>query len=330
MSTILKSFAVCVVLLGAWHVLVNRLPTKYRVGGNAGSQHEQNVIRGETFAYAPSNPRVVVVGSSIANRLKDLPRDWFNLSFNGGSAFTGLEMIGRCGKLPEVVLIETNMLLLPADEQQIRELFTPGVYQARRRMAFLAETNKPHLVAQRALITGEETAARPKRPVRIASSASGVNVKDLEADAAEAVLSREQFEMLAARRADELAHALDSASLDRIVRDLQRHVAHLEKRGVRVVLFEMPEHAEFGDMPRPASVRRRLREAFPESRFWWVVDVDRTTYRTTDFVHLTAAGSTSYAEVLKAHVASQAPAEKPAVPATAAMPATPAPSARAE
>ena len=330
MSTILKSFAVCIVLLGTWHVLVNRLPTKYRIGGNAGSQHEQNVIRSETFAYAPSNPRVVVVGSSIANRLKDLPRDWFNLSFNGGSAFTGLEMIGRCGKTPDVVLIETNMLLLPADEQQLRELFTPGVYEARRRMAFLAETNKPHLVAQRALISGEEKAAGRDQPIRVASSASTASQNDLEGDAAETVLSREQFEMLAARRAGELADALDSASLERIVRDLQRHVADLEKRGVRVLFFEMPEHAEFADMPRPTSVRRRLRETFPETRFSWVSDVDRTTYRTTDFVHLTATGSKRYAEVLKTHVASLTPTEKSAVPATASTPPMPAPSARAE
>jgi hypothetical protein len=328
MSTILKSFAVCVVLLGAWHVLVNRLPTKYRVGGNAGSQHEQNVIRGETFVYAASQPRVVIVGSSIANRLKDLPRDWFNLSFNGGSAFTGLEMISRAGKLPQVVLIETNMLLLPADEKQLSELFAPGVYQARRRLAFLAETNKPHLVAQRALIRGEEKSGTGQQPKSDASS-SEVG-EEVEPDAAEVVLSREQFEMLEARRAGELAEPLNSSTLDGIISDLRRHVSDLEKRNVRVVFFEMPEHAAFRELPRPTSVRQRLRDAFPDSRYSWVAEIDCATYRTTDFVHLTAAGSKRYANVLKAHVATLAPAEDPAVPVTVVTPTASDSSARTE
>jgi hypothetical protein len=330
MSTILKSFAVCVVLLGAWHVLVNRLPTKYRVGGNAGSQHEQNVMRGETFVYATSQPRVVIVGSSIANRLKDLPRDWFNLSFNGGSAFTGLEMISRAGKVPQVVLIETNMLLLPADEKQLSELFAPGIYHARRRLAFLVETNKPHLVAQRALISGEERTATREQPKSGASSPAANGDTELEPDAAGSVLSREQFDLLEARRAGELAEPLDSSTLQRIIGDLRRHVAVLEKRGVRVVFFEMPEYADFREMPRPTSVRQRLLHAFPDSRYSWVTEVDCATYRTTDFVHLTAAGSKRYAEVLKAHVASLCPAEEPTVPATVATPTAPSSSARTE
>jgi hypothetical protein len=326
MRTILQSFAVCVVLLGAWHLAVNRLPTKYRVGGNVGSQQEQNVIRGETFVYATQQPRVVVVGSSIANRLKDLPRDWFNLSFNGGSAFTGLEIIARSGKSPKVVLIETNMLLLPADEQQLRQLFTPGVYQARRRLAFLAETNKPHLVAQRALIERDEKTASPARPAPGASSPA----EPTEPDAAETALSREQYESLSVRRAGELADAIDAKTLDRIVRDLKHHVANLEKRGIEVVFFEMPEHAPFADAPRPTSVRHKLKEAFPEDRYAWVPDSDRATYRTTDFVHLTAAGSKRYADVLKSFLSTQLPAQGSNLPATAGNEPAPAPSARAE
>jgi hypothetical protein len=328
MRTILQSFAVCVVLLGTWHLTVNRLPTKYRVGGNVGSQQEQNVIRGETFVYANQQPRVVVVGSSIANRLKDLPRDWFNLSFNGGSAFTGLEIIARADKRPKVVLIETNMLLLPADDQQLRQLFTPGVYQARRRLAFLAETNKPHLVAQRALIEGDERTSSPARPAPGGSWSSPT--EPAEPDAAETALSREQYESLSARRAGELADAIDANALDRIVADLKYHVVNLEKRGVEVVFFEMPEHSDFADAPRPTSVRRKLKDAFPEDRYAWVPDADRGTYRTTDFVHLTAAGSKRYAELLKSFLSTQLPTKESKLPATAGKETAPAPSARVE
>ena len=136
--------------------------------------------------------------------------------------------------------------------------------------------------------------------------------------------------MLETRRAGELAEPLDSTSLDDIVSDLRRHVTDLERRGVDVVFFEMPEHAKFREMPRPTSVRQRLHEAFPASRYSWVTQVDHATYRTTDFVHLTAAGSKRYAEVLKAHVASLSPTAAPAMPATVATPAAPGSSARAE
>jgi hypothetical protein len=165
------------------------------------------------------------------------------------------------------------MLLLPADEQQLRQLFTPGVYQARRRLAFLAETNKPHLVAQRALIEGDEKTAGPAHPA--AGGPTPLPNEQTEPDAAEAALSREQYESLSARRAGELADAIDAKALNRIVRDLKQHVANLEKRGIEVVFFEMPEHPDFADAPRPTSVRQRLKEAFPEDRYAWVPDVDR-------------------------------------------------------
>jgi hypothetical protein len=143
-------------------------------------------------------------------------------------------------------------------------------------------------------------------------------------------LSRDQYDSLSARRAGELADAIDAKALERIVRDLKHHVASLEKRGIEVVFFEMPEHSDFAEAPRPTSVRQKLKEAFPEDRHAWVPDVDRTTYRTTDFVHLTAAGSKRYAEVLKSFLSTQLPTQESNLPATAGNQAAPTPSARAE
>ncbi len=307
MSTIVKSFAVCLVLLGAWHLLINRLAPRYRAGGEAGSQAEQNVMRGEAFVYAQAKPRVVVVGSSISNRLKDLPRDWYNLSFNGGSAFTGLEMMLRADKVPDVILIETNVLMLDADDQQLRSLFSPGLYPARRKLPFLRETNKPHLIAQRALIGAGKPAKTDAAAVDAPTSGElappAARSSPAEADAADVALPHEQFERLKVRRGDELSVPLETDRLDKISRNLTRYVTQLQQRGGNVIFFEMPEHAEFMDMPRPDSVRRRVREAFPAERYQWVPDVDPRDYRTTDFVHLTARSAGRYADLLKAHVA---------------------------
>ncbi|MGB7159048.1 MAG: hypothetical protein WBD40_13350 [Tepidisphaeraceae bacterium] len=308
MSTILKSLAVCLVLLGAWHLTVKRLPAKYRAGGEAGSQVEQNVMRGEAFVYAQAKPRVVVVGSSIANRLRDLPRDWYNLSFNGGSAFTGLEMMLRANKIPDVVLIETNVLMLDADEQQLRSLFSPGLYEARRKLPLLRETNKPHLIAQRALIDDDHRPTKSNAPATD-DPAPTAAAAQAEADAADVALPHEQFERLKVRRGDELSAPLESAKLDKIVRDLKHYATELKARGAEVIFFEMPEHADFMAKPRPASVRLRVREAFPAETSKWVVDVEPSAYRTTDFVHLTARSAARYAGVLKAHVAALAPVE---------------------
>src|SRR5262245_28071056 len=63
-------------------------------------------------------PDVVLVGSSIAFRLKE---EYFatpklrNLALAGGAPVTGLEIVANQPRLPEIILIEVNVLARPVD-----------------------------------------------------------------------------------------------------------------------------------------------------------------------------------------------------------------------
>ena len=82
-------------------------------------------MRAEAYFHGQGDPPVVVVGSSISERLLDLPEGWFPLAFPGGNSFTGLEIILRSGKHPKYVLIETNVLNAQPDKQMLDTLSDP-------------------------------------------------------------------------------------------------------------------------------------------------------------------------------------------------------------
>jgi hypothetical protein len=73
-------------------------------------------------------PDVVVVGSSVAWRLKEeyfWPPRVRNLSLAGGSPLTGLEIVANRPNPPKIVLIETNVLTRETDSALI-EKFSGG------------------------------------------------------------------------------------------------------------------------------------------------------------------------------------------------------------
>src|SRR2546423_7295828 len=141
MRLIRDSILIALALFIAYSAALRFLPARLKFGGRAGSQSEVNTIRAQSYLYSAKTPRVVIVGSSIGARLRDLPPDWFNLCLAGDSAFTGLEIIRRCEKTPQVVLIETNVLTVDPNQGQIDSLFTPGFSQLRQKVPALQETN---------------------------------------------------------------------------------------------------------------------------------------------------------------------------------------------
>ena len=280
MKLILKSLVICLALFAAYHVALKRMPARLRSGGGAGSQPERNLIAAQSYYYTQKNPPVVIVGSSIAERLHDLPRDWYQLTFPGGNVFTGMEVILRSGKRPKYVLVETNVLNMDPDRQLLDTLTYPVLKQARNKFPALLEQNKPSHVLVRALNRGpKETAS--------ADPASGAF-----------------FDELVRRRLKELAEPLPPERLDEIMGRLHAQVDALQKRGIQVIFFEVPELAQAEDRPLKLCIRERVRREFPEPRSHWIPMPDATAYRTTDAVHLTSDSARRYCGVLSEYLAS--------------------------
>src|SRR4051812_48968235 len=150
MKMTLKSMLVALICFVAYQGLYSRLPPHWQAGGRAGSEFERNVMRAEEFYYSPEPPRVVVAGSSISSRLLNLPPDWFNLAFSGGSVFTSLDIITRSDKVPAYVLIEVNVLTRGLEPDIADRMAEPFLDRAHRTFPVLLESSKPTHVLERA------------------------------------------------------------------------------------------------------------------------------------------------------------------------------------
>jgi len=75
------------------------------------NQQQKNYSFAQDFMYE-NKANNIIVGSSMAARMNNdfLPKDFYNLSFSGGSVLTGLEIIKKSGFLPSRIYIENNII----------------------------------------------------------------------------------------------------------------------------------------------------------------------------------------------------------------------------
>src|SRR3954453_16136871 len=119
-----KSFAAALLILAVYHLLLPHLPHKfYQILG----QQRSNYLKSQRYVYEVPSDTNVIVGSSMAETLNDaaLGDGFFKLTLAGGSVFTALEIVQRSGKIPRVVLIETNVMGRGPDAELLHDLFSP-------------------------------------------------------------------------------------------------------------------------------------------------------------------------------------------------------------
>lgn len=111
------------------------------------NQWQSNLIFAQEYMYSPHTPKSVVLGSSLASRLdKDLLESVgiYNLAFGGGSVQSGLEIIKRSNKIPQILYIETNVLFeRDVDSAMLGILFDPLLFRARYYLPALQEKYQP-------------------------------------------------------------------------------------------------------------------------------------------------------------------------------------------
>jgi hypothetical protein len=213
-------------------------------------------------------PDVVLVGSSITFRLKE---EYFatpglrNLALAGGSPVTGLEIVANQPRLPGLVLVETNVLARSIDVALV-ESYSRGdakpLFFRPVRAAVAAYEQRLHVPPP------HEQAARNLR--RLVEQPPSNFDNRIYADRA-----LHQFE--AENPADPVR-----ASAKRI----EELIGKIERRGARVLLFELP-YSEPIEGSRSATITRQIiRGKFPDPRRWLRIDVDRNELRWADGVHL--------------------------------------------
>lgn len=240
------------------------------------SQHhwQDNVITAQRYIYSSAPHPVVVVGSSISTRLLKLPPDYYNLAFGSESALTGLTIVIRKASRPQLVLIETNVLM-DVDRAFVAKLYNPVLYPLKRYVISLQEEYNPLNVLM-TLWLGKPSEAPAANGVKRQPQVPR-QLLQFAIDRAKAPID-DHFRSEVGRQLD---------VLDKLVRSLAA------KKCVPV-FYWMPAHPEVSAAPMNQYQRSALLERFPEAHYHWIPDVPPDRFQTTDGVHLGRAEALEY------------------------------------
>lgn len=243
---------------------------------------QRNLMTAQEYIYDSRSAEVVIVGSSLSATLSShediMPEDYFNLSLTGRGSFEGLEIVRRCRALPEILMIEANVLMRPVDESFLNRLFLP-----------IVSSLTGILPALRAEYTPARLAVGS---VRVATTLFGRRFKrespTIEgAGTASAASGRSHaFDIMLRLQLEAQATPPNPAQVDEKMTLLKSYVDYFKQQGVLVILFEMPCDKRVFDSPLPVFLRTMLRNRLPPEAYDYLPLPDCGNYVTTDAVHL--------------------------------------------
>ena len=224
-------------------------------------------------------PDVVLVGSSLTFRLKE---EYFttprlrNLALAGGSPVTGLEIVANQPRLPKVILVVANVLSRSTD------------------VALLAKYSR-----------ADDPRPLFFRPIRTAVAAYE-NRLHAPLNHAQAFSSLHQLlgrppsdfdNHVYADRALKQWNAEDpTAAVQMSVMRIEQLIPAIERRGARVLLFELPCSTELEGSRSAEITRKIIHEAFPSHGQWLHIGYARDELRWADGVHLDERSAVIVAE----------------------------------
>lgn len=301
-------------LLGAYSLLLAKFQPDVVLDFDAGTE---NHIIAERYVLG-ATPEAVLVGSSLSRMLGTQPgSDVYNLSFSGGSPLTGLEIVLRNGTLPRTVFVETNIIERALDESLARSVFDEPVASLRRWVPAFRYEYRPANLALSAWTWSEWARAQGWRAALARASRAGrAAPAPADAPAGDPLSAAEFADLqqdatfrrgLAAQLADadKVPDSLRAATA-RSVATLQRQVAALRARNVRVVFVRMPVFAGVDQTARERFMDDAVRAAFPAPGYEWLETPPGTRLRWVDSLHLVGPSATWMAARIAA--AARAPA----------------------
>lgn len=213
-------------------------------------------------------PDVVLLGSSLTFRLKE---EYFatpalrNLALAGGSPVTGLEIVANQPRLPRIILVEANVLTRPADTALV-ERYSRGdaepLFFRPVRAAVAAYEQRLH-----APLAHEQVALNLHRLIEQEPS-----------DFDNRIYADRALQQFDAEDPTEMTR-FNTTRIGELIRTVEQH-------GSRVFLFELPYFDPIERSRYAVTTREIVHAAFPDSRRWLPIEVNRSELRWTDGVHL--------------------------------------------
>jgi hypothetical protein len=212
-----------------------------------------------------TTPDVVLVGSSMTFRLYEgyfrQPR-LRNIAISGGSPLTGLSIIASYDSLPRLILVETNIMSRPIDAALV--------------VQFGKNESEPY---------------KWFRPMRTAISRIYYWIKyKSEADNIERLPKLEPSDYDISESVSFTRKEYQSTKLDdgmaKNTEVLKQLVAHLERRGCKILLYELPYPDGLGETHYAVTARNLVRAAFPDAEMWLKLDRQTQALRWLDASHM--------------------------------------------
>jgi len=213
-------------------------------------------------------PDIVLLGSSITFRLKEeyfATRGLRNLALAGGSPVTGLEIVANQPRLPQFILVEANVLSRTTDAALVERYSrgkTEPLFFRPVRAAVAAYEQRLH-----APLTHEQVALDLRR---LLAQPPGDFDNRIYVDRAQQQFNAED--------------PTDAVQVN--AKRIAELIRMVEQRGARVFLFELPYAEPIEGSRSAAATREIIHAAFPDSKRWLSIEVNRSELRWADGVHL--------------------------------------------
>jgi hypothetical protein len=249
------------------------------------SQHQwqDNLIKAQHYIYSDSDSITnVILGSSLSCRLitDSLPQT-YNLSFSGQSIYDGLFIVTHKEELPKHVFIEMNVALRTGSDDFTSSLYTPVMSYLKRIFPSLRADQQP------IGIIGRLTAYFYRTKIAKQYHDQSAQVKTTK-------VTDDLFnKMLKIQIKDYSVHP-DSALMNSCFEKLKEYVSILEKKGVKIVFFEIPVNNELKELPKAVAIRERFYHDFPPTTYSYIKPPDTIFYKTTDGQHLSGSEALDY------------------------------------
>lgn len=274
---ILRALIVCLAAVACWHFLMPQLPLgHHRIPGQVRANHH----RAQKYVLKAPEKIEVIAGSSMSDRLDErlLGTGRAKLTFPGGGPLTALEILDQADRVPAVLWFESNLIVRDADETLVKDATAAWRVALRDRSPAFTEAGRPSAFGVGILRTAVG------RACWMVPALAGAAPQD----AGPPALDPAVFEGMMKANRLHLSKKPDPAWLERRVELIGGHVDALERRGCKVVFYEMPAESSLKDLAEPAAIRAAMKARFPAGKYRWL-DLSRDTpWQTTDGIHLTA------------------------------------------
>lgn len=290
-NLVIYSFICSMVIFVAYEISLER---KWLEGGqHAINQFSSNIIKAESILYEKDRINIVVVGTSLTNRIRQawLPKDSIAFGMSGASTQDGLAVLLRSGLSPKYVFVEMNVIERGGSQRSTslrKSILNDTLMPLRRNFLEFREKNRPSTyLIKRLAISYYSTFRNPRHGEAPESKNKHVSV------------SNEKLKMRVAknikRHYDMFSRVKEKALMAKM-NELMNLVNEIERRGSTVILYETPMHPALCNSDKMKMTRRLAASVFPGHVYLRARDCSK--YRTTDGMHLSKRSAYLYTRQL--------------------------------